>query len=261
VTRVAFLFDPGNADGSIGGAELSMAEFAAAAPEGVEVGMDADGLKDAEVVVVGNCVSYAADTVEGLRGKRVIRYFHDLDPHSHPDLRTWLLANATCIFTSPLHVERFPFEVSDPTIIPPALDLEAFRPSRQMKRNTERVGTCWLGSMANAGKGVQLAGEFAEAEGISIDFYGEGPYGPGQTAWTRPCGAIPHGKVAEVLASYETFVHLPTDVEPFGRAVVEAWAAGAKLIVNRNIGALHFIENDQDALRTAGEDFWQTVLT
>jgi hypothetical protein len=34
--RVAWLADPGNADGSIGGAEMTQQEFRDAAPEGVE---------------------------------------------------------------------------------------------------------------------------------------------------------------------------------------------------------------------------------
>jgi hypothetical protein len=31
-----------------------------------------------------------------------------------------------------------------------------------------------------------------------------------------------------LLAQYETFVHLPIVIEPFGRLVAEAWAAGAR---------------------------------
>jgi hypothetical protein len=36
-----------------------------------------------------------------------------------------------------------------------------------------------------------------------------------------------------LLAQYETFVFLPTVIEPFGRLVAEAWAAGCELVVER----------------------------
>ena len=62
-----------------------------------------------------------------------------------------------------------------------------------------------------------------------------------------------------MLFSYETFVFLPTEPEPFSRTTVEAWAAGCKLVVNRNIGALHWIENDPQALSTASERLWGIV--
>ena len=69
-----------------------------------------------------------------------------------------------------------------------------------------------------------------------------------EEAWAPP----------EILGRYERFVFLPTTVEPFGRAVVEAWAAGCELIVNRNVGALHWLENPA-GLRTAAADFWSLV--
>jgi len=71
-------------------------------------------------------------------------------------------------------------------------------------------------------------------------------------------GPVPQQFVPEILWRYERFVFLPTTVEPFGRAVVEAWAAGCELIVNRNVGALHWIESP-DGLQSASADFWRLV--
>ena len=63
-----------------------------------------------------------------------------------------------------------------------------------------------------------------------------------------------------LLAQYRMFVSLPTVIEPFGRTIAEAWAAGCELVTNRLVGAVHWIENDPDAIRTAAADFWKIVL-
>lgn len=247
--RVAFVMDRGNEDGTYGGAELTMREFAEAAPDDVEIVTD-----EPDAYIIGNCVTVPASIIDKLDGKRVIRYFNDVDPHSDPELRSWLLENATCVFTSPLHVERFPFEVRSSFLVPPAVDLEAFRPSRQVRRNTEREGAVAIGAYQNPGKGGQAISEWGRENG-GIDVYGTGRFIPAGDYK----GPLAYADVPKTLWGYETFVHLPQATEPFGRAVVEAWAAGCELVVNRNIGALHWIENEPEALETAAEDFWSVV--
>ena len=129
--NVAWLHDQGNADGSRGGAELTMDEFRAAAPESVEF----TDLKAAETVVIGNCVTVDPGIIPALIDRRVIRYHHDLAQHESLVLRSWLDENAEHIFTSPLHREHYGL---DGAVAPPAVDLDRFRPNRQTRRNTER---------------------------------------------------------------------------------------------------------------------------
>jgi glycosyltransferase involved in cell wall biosynthesis len=107
-----------------------------------------------------------------------------------------------------------------------------------------------VGRMAY-GKGVQLLAEYPEP----VDVYSSAPIASEGSVRYR--GATED--VAKTLAQYERFVFLPTVIEPFGRAVVEAWAAGLEIITNRNVGALHWIRNDPEALETAAEDFWAYV--
>lgn len=245
--RVCFLADAGNLDGTLGGAELTMKEFWVEAPDGVEV-VDSDP----DTYIVGNCTSYDRTLIGDLEGKRVVRYFNDVDPNSDPVLREWFLDNATCVFTSPLHVERFPYKVPDDHhVIPPALSLDRFRPTRQVKRHTERSGAVAIGTYQNPGKGAAPLTEWAIANG-GLDVYGTGQFIPN----ANYLGPIDYTEVPKTLWQYETFVHLPTDLEPFGRAVVEAWAAGCKLVVNGNVGAVHWIQNEPERLHTAAEDFW-----
>jgi glycosyltransferase involved in cell wall biosynthesis len=245
-----------------GGAELTQAEFRDAAPAGIEVvAAPPDGLGElarCDCVCIHNCVTYPAGaTIAALEGKPVLRYWHDLAREGGPGdpaLNRWTAGHATSVFTSPLHRERFTHAVhGESHLIPPAIDLARFRTQGQRRP----LGACWLGSALHAGKGLLQAFEWAE-ENETVDFWGTLPFEPPQSPRIVAKGPVPPQYVPEILARYERFVFLPTTVEPLGRAVVEAWAAGCELIVNRNVGALHWLEHPA-GLESAAADFWSLV--
>lgn len=242
----------------VGGAELTMMEFAEFAPSDVTL----VPLDDAEVVVLGNMTSFDDGLIETLRRKRrVVRYWHDLAHHDDPRLRTWVGERAVGIFTSPLHRHLHDYGLrgsgTEPRhTIPPALDADALRCN-----GGHREGTVALGSWANEGKGQGLLREWSDRNGPElgpVDVYGPGPFVP-TGEYLNHRGVVAPADVGSVLCGYERFVHLPTAPEPFGRAVVEAWIAGCKLVINRQVGAMHYIDNDPEALWSAGEEFWQAV--
>lgn len=246
--KAVILRDAGNSDGTIGGAELTMQEFAAAAPKSVEF----TDLDDADTVIVGNCVTYPESLKRDLVGKRVFRYFNDVDQHSPPGLRKWLLRHATCIFTSPLHVERFDSPPKRYHLIPPPLDVERFRPPL----NTKRSGTVAIATWQAPSKGAQMVERWA-AENGPVTVCGTGIYYPGGRDIDYR-GPIAYDDIPEVLWAAERFIHLPMVTEPFGRAVAEAHLAGCEVITNRNVGATYWL--DKPGLATAAEDFWRVVL-
>lgn len=241
--RVGWLHDQ---PGYEGGAELTMSEFRAAAPPEVEVvecpaGEVVEGL---DTYVIGNAMTYAP---QELGDARVVRYHHDLSraPFDHV-----LPEHARHTFTSPAHYDRLPWRVKGACeVVPPALNLE---PYRAVASVTEREGACCVGRMAY-GKGLERLGE----QNINIDVYSTVPF----QSWgkVRYMGAA--RDVAATLAGYRRFVFLPAAFEPFGRAVVEAWAAGCDLLVNQNVGSLHYLRHDPVALDTAAVDFWEWVLS
>lgn len=258
MTRVGWLADPGNLDGSIGGAELTQAEFAAAAPDGIDIvpvaADELDRARSCETVCVFNSVFYPAETSRALTGKRVVRYWNDLAPHGDVSLTRWLVRNATNVFCSPLHYERFPWRNGssvDPTLIPPPVDLDRFRKACEASQG--RSGAVSVAAWMNPGKAPHLAAEWAAGNG-GLDFYGGGPFAPDGSA---PVG---YDQMPQVLARYRQFVFLPTAVEPFGRLVVEAHAAGCEIVTNRLVGARYWLEEDPDKLETAADDFWRLVL-
>lgn len=261
--NVAVVADAGNADGTIGGAELTMREFALAAPDDVQL---VDQLDEADAVIVGNCVSFGPDLIPLLTGKHVVRYHNDLAFHEHPELRGWLERHAQHVFTSPLH-QRLYARAADwwyqdlpegwPNI-PPPIDAAAFKPPRQHQRNGKRSGACAITSWQGPGKGQHLLREYSETT-EPVDVYGTGPlvpHGPN----LRQCGPLAPEQVAQTLWGYERLVHLPSVPEPFGRAVVEAHYAGCSLVVNRLVGALHYLEQEPEKLVTAAVDFWRLVV-
>jgi len=254
--KVAWLHDAGNADGTKGGAELTMDEFREAAPKGLE--FDPDG----GTVVIGNCVTISPEIIGQLEGKRVFRYHHDLARMESPALRTWLNDNAEHIFTSPLHRERYGVSWDhgerDCHIIPPALKLDRFRQNREDRRKSRRNGTVTIGSWQNPGKGGFLLSGWLARNEQTADCYGHGPFSP-QGPHIKHFGGYDHADLPAILHSYETFAFLPTAVEPFGRCAVEAWAAGCQMVINDLIGARHFMEEDPDALDTAAADFWEVI--
>lgn len=75
----------------------------------------------------------------------------------------------------------------------------------------------------------------------------------------RYCGQVGYDDVPRLFARYERFLFLPDAVEPFGRTVIEAWAAGCDLVINRNVGALWWLANDQAAIHQAAARFWEAV--
>ncbi len=252
--RISFLYDPGCADGTRGGAELVMDELIEAAPDAVEFTEPSD----ADAVVIGNCVKLDTQTIlPQIEGKRVIRYHHDLATDEDDVLRDWLEANAEHVFTSPFHKEQYGHE-ADAHLIPPTANLKTFRPPRDKRRHPKRKGIVTVGSWQGPGKGAQLVSETVYRAGETLDCYGTGAWQPvGQHVNSK--GAVRHSDLPAILWGYEQFIFLPFAPEPFGRCVAEAWAAGCEVMTNEMVGAKWWIENQPDQLYTAAEDFWSIV--
>lgn len=235
-----------------GGAELSQAEFRAAAPDGVEVvdcpaGAVAAGL---DRYVVHNCVTYTVGDLEATASARVVKVWHDVGPWVDPQVRNWLDTFADAVCCSPAQANYMGLE--DAHLIPPPVDLERFRAAATASHG--RLGACSIGSWHNPGKAPHRVAEWARSKGGRVDFFGDGPFAP------EGCQMLAYQDVADVLASYHTFVFLPQVIEPFGRTVAEAWAAGCEIVTNGLVGAAWWIEQSPRSMDSAARDFWEVVL-
>jgi len=245
--RVGWLLDQG---ATVGGAELTQAEFRAAAPDDVEIVDCQPGqIEDCDRYVVHNCVTYDLEDLQRLDGKPVVKYWHDVGPWLQDGVKDWLIENALSICCSPLQADYMHLQA---LVIPPPVDLDRFMDAAS-RMNGGRKGAVCVASWRNAGKGQRKVMEWAEANG-GIDIYGGG--------YLAPPGSreIAYEGMPALMARYQTFVFLPTVIEPFGRTVAEAWAAGCEIVTNGLVGARYWLEESPEAMDTAAEDFWGVVL-
>jgi len=248
--RIGWLADKASV---LGGAELTQDEFRQAAPEGVEIvdcppGGVVEGL---DRYVVQNCVTYSVADLENIGDAHTTKFWHDVGPHVQPGVRDWLDEADVIVCCSPLQAADMGLD--DATLIPPPVDVQRFA-EVAARINGNRGGNVSVASWRNFGKAADMVKRWAQENG-GVDFYGGGPFAPAETK-----GEVPYDEMPILLASFSTFVFLPAVIEPFGRVVAEAWAAGCELVINDLVGARYWIEEKPEAIETAAEDFWQLVL-
>ena len=262
--KCGWLADHGNVDGTgFGGAELTQSEFRSAAPDGVEIvpvlrqpdmRYNLDDLRDCDMACVFNVALYPKETLDALKPLRVVRYWSDVCPHGDPNLTRWLVGNATNIFCSPLHYERFPWRNGSEAeyhLIPPPVPLDRFREAAE--RSQGRAGTVSIAPWRGRGKTPRLVQEWAKENG-PVDFFGGGSQAPPGSM------QLSYAQIPDLLARYEIFIYLPTALEPFCRLAAEAWASGCQVIVNNLVGARYWITEAPEKLDSASDDYWRVVL-
>lgn len=237
-----------------GGAELTQAEFRTAAPRGVEIVDCRPGEEwDADRFVIHNCVGYSLDDLRQIKSKPALKFWHDTGPWLGDGVRDWLhgfIAPSEHLFCSPMQATFMGYDGA--IAIPPPVDLARFREAATHV-NGDRSGSVSVASWRNAGKGQRQAMKWGRENG-GVDFYGGGALAPPGSM------QMAYEGMPALLARYRTFVFLPTVIEPFGRLVAEAWAAGCEIVTNGLVGAGYWIQENPGAIETAAEDFWQVVL-
>lgn len=255
MTRVGWLYDRAS---YVGGAELTEREFRAAAPDGVEI-VDCppgDVPVGLDTYVIHNCVTYSLLDLRGTVGAKAgqvpWKLWNDVGSWLSEQNREFLDGSARPICISPLQADYMGL-ADDAVLIPPPVDLSRFYAAAD-RVNGNRADSVCVASWRNRGKGAHRVLEWA-AENEPVEFYGAGAFAP-QSA--RP---VEYDQMPDLLARYQTFVYLPEVIEPFGRCVAEAWAAGCEIVTNKHVGASYWIREKPEALETAAEDFWKAVLS
>jgi glycosyltransferase involved in cell wall biosynthesis len=255
--RIGWLADP--PDRFTGGAERSAATYAQHAPAWAEV-VECHPFKvwpDVDAYIIHNCTAYTADIISLLSQKPVIKRVYDLWQWGDVSLRQWILNNARLVLlSSPLQAESNGWTPAVPVeYVPSPIDTAPFRKAAQ---SADRQGTVWIGRLEQ-GKGLFAAARWADENGEAVDVYGFGP----RAAELRPPlhykGEYAYDALPGILARYKRFLFLPSAVEPYSRTTIEAWAAGLELVVNGNVGALWWMENDPAAVHHADRRFWKAV--
>jgi hypothetical protein len=254
--RIGYLYD-NPAQGYRGGAELDAEALMDAAPDWAELVICSgnDLPDDAEGWIIHNCVQSNRDIIPLLQGRPIVKRVHDVWLDGDPQLKKWLLYSATLtIMSSPLHEQSVSWKAQGETaILASAMNLAPF--VEAAKKAKGRKGVIWLGRLF-AGKGLKNAHDWATAQGVTVDVYGYGDMAHGLPPTLKYCGPLTPARVPSKLAEYERFLFLPAAIEPFGRTVVEAYAAGCELAVNEHIGALWWIRKAPKVLGNGAAMFW-----
>jgi len=95
-----------------------------------------------------------------------------------------------------------------------------------------------------AHKGLDLAAEWAEENGIPLD-----------VMVNRP-----RSEVLDAMGRYEHFVLLSHIFDPGPRAVMEAQLSGCHVVVNEEVGCFDDADDLRVTVDTADKFFWETVL-
>lgn len=245
--NIGWLEDQADDLGYKGGAELdadtlketSPYEITIMPPDRVEPGADA--------YVIGNCVHYTPTDLESVDGP-VVKVVNDGWLYGDPEVRAEICRRAVLmVFRSPTHRRQFPHKVLGETVlIPSQVDLPRFRAANRQPKKRRAV---WLANVLSdqRAKGLTIAHKWAGRKGISLDAYGHG----------APQGPVDYPDVPELLGGYQWYVHsMGVQAEPFGRATVEAWAAGCSLAVPADTGALYWIQERPHDLERCTDLFW-----
>jgi hypothetical protein len=195
--------------------------------------------------VIHNCMTYSPGE---LPDAPLFKYCHDVMPHIAPAMKRELVERAALIFCSTEQRDRMGLEGE---VIPPAGTYEKLPP------NPQRTGTCTVAQWRNYGKGGVAIEEWAAVNG-PVHSYGPGPFHP-RGRYVEYRGELEPEEVPDVLWTYERFVFLPDEFEPFCRTVAEAFYAGCEIVTNGLVGARDWLTADAASLNESPERFWSLI--
>lgn len=250
--KIGWLEDPAELIGYKGGAELDGEIVRAVSPHDIVACPPRRVVDGLDAYVIANCVHYSTSDVANISAP-IVKIVHDEWRFGDPELRKTLLERAALVvLRSPLHRQRFAYPIAGDVHLLPS-QVGVWKYERAAQRVEKRERAVWLANLGSPERddGLKAAQRWAKQRGVPLDVYGR----------LTKNGMVPPDDVPELLASYRYFCHAMGRgrYEPFGRAVVEAWAAGCILVTDENVGARWWIENDPVALEEPARDFWAVV--
>lgn len=268
----------------LGGAELSLRSYVAAAPPGVGIDTalpeDFVELENYDVVVLANLrpdggpgeeveCRAARQWIKRLKGYRgyVIRLEHDIHPCPYRDARCFqgeVLQEQACDRKSPIRrtFEQL-YNLCDTIIFRSPMHRRVINQMiringpRQVEVNAPvdfdlfRSVTPFEQRKHAAlitGDPIRVAPDaasLAEAEGYPVEFV--------------DYLSVPYEQMPERLNQYQAVVVAPVMLHASGRLAIEALACGCRVITNDRVGAMSW-PDPLESSRTANDDFWNAVL-
>jgi glycosyltransferase involved in cell wall biosynthesis len=163
-------------------------------------------------------------------------------------------AATASVFVSPMQrrLVQSVVDVPLPNVIysRPQIDTSLFRPLG-LERD---IDVLYVGTIKEA-KGYHNLIERFGADRLTL----VGPSDLGEPIQGHWLGPMPHEALPEIFNRARTFAHLPSWIEPMGRAVVEAALCGCDLVLNDRVGVTSYDPTDWQDPRTVSvnaDRFW-----
>jgi glycosyltransferase involved in cell wall biosynthesis len=134
-------------------------------------------------------------------------------------------------------------------VVDSGVDLDRFSVLARENGGAATPAFVCVGSLSERKNVVRLADAFARLGRGSLTFVGDGPLRPALTgrAGVQVVGRVPHAAVPGYLASADVLC-APSQIEPFGQAILEAMACGRTVVATRIGGPPEFVTPDAGVL-------------
>ncbi len=210
--------------------------------------------------------------IEIIKNRKYIRYEHDYLWTASIDVELVFRNALATIFLSPAHRKEHEKRRIFPSVVhlqPSPVDLKKFKIK---KRKRKKNSVLYAGGIAPH-KGLDRVIEYARTSPhlkFTIIGWVEQEYDK-RISLPFNCTIAekaPHEKMPDILNQYEYFIHLPNWIEPFGRAPLEAYLCGCKLIVDTaKIGLFSYpwdfsnYDTIVKEMEEAPKRFWQFIYS
>ena len=232
----------------------------------------------ADIVIVSNASSFPIKLFEELQ-KPYVFFIHDYWPlckyrlfYSMLDKckdcssrKGWLpvfLKSKLNIWLSPMHRKSWLFAYPELRNRPFHLSPSPVNPELFFDMELERSGVLAIHSHLEYKGRVRFLEYAEEHKDTQITLVGANPNDPTLPSNVTAIQFVPPYDMNALYNRHEVFLHLPTTPQPFERTIAESWFAGCKVIGNKNIGALEWIQNKEQfksLLKDSSENFWKAI--
>ncbi len=230
-----------------GGSESTQKRLLDIAPDKIDFLTPTTFWTGYDLYILNNFRGFAREQLEYVLTRQFVMYWHDILYEDAELIQALCRGAKANIFLSPLHFQQFQQKfgiiVGRAFVIPPLFD-------DKLPTNEEtRGGICWYGSIWPH-KGIENCLLYARKNKIVIDFYGNGH--PLIIEQLKASKYANYKGLAskDILAKYKYFIHMPEEIEAFGRAAFEAYLAGCYILHNNKVGAFSFGWNYEDKQET-----------
>jgi len=220
-------------------------------------------------IIVSNFIELAQTEIgkklfAELLNRKFIRYIHDYDglPIIEDNQIQKDIYNKAqkVIFLSPLHkktyLEKYKLNDKPTLIIPPYINVNAFKSFKSVV-----TGNLLLGEVI-IHKGIENVYNYLVENDEYADWYTWNTDHEVKLGNVTFKPSVSYSFMPILFNTYETFIHLPEWIEPFGRTVAEAFLTDIKLETNKNVGFLSYnwdMQETKENLMNARFQFWKSI--